>query len=240
MEIEEKIVNWIKKQVKKTKAKGVVLGLSGGIDSAVVALLCKKAVGDAHLCLILDCESNQSDIEDANFLVKKFKLKRKYIDLTEVYKNLLNILPPSDRKTKANLKPRLRMAVLYYFANKYNFLVVGTGNKSEISVGYFTKYGDGGVDILPIGDLYKTEVRELAKKLKIPERILNKPPSAGLWEGQTDEDELGISYNELDKILDFLQKGKKIKIEKKKIEKVKKLLLNSQHKREMPGIFKKN
>lgn len=237
MELEEKIIHWIKTQIKKANAKGVVIGLSGGLDSAVVSVLCKKAASNSHLCLILNCENSASDIEDAHFIAEKFKLRKKYIDLTKIYREFLRILPAADKKTRANLKSRLRMAALYYFANKYNFLVVGTGNKSELSVGYFTKYGDGGVDILPIGSLYKTQVKELAKNMKIPERIINKPPSAGLWKGQTDEKELGISYEEIDKILNFLEKGGKISVEREKIRKVKKLFLSSQHKRETPLIF---
>lgn len=237
MDLEKEIIKWIREQVIKTGTKGVVLGLSGGIDSAVVALLCKKALGENLLCLIMNCQNLPSDIEDANFIAKKFNIKKKNIDLTKIYESLINILPSADKKVRANLKPRLRMAVLYYFANKLNFLVAGTGNKSELSVGYFTKYGDGGVDILPIGGLYKSEVRELAKKMGIPEKIINKSPSAGLWKGQTDEGELGITYEELDKILNFLEKGGKINVDEEKIKKVKKLFLNSHHKRETPKIF---
>jgi NAD+ synthase len=135
----------------------------------------------------------------------------------------------------ANLKPRLRMLTLYYFANKLNYLVVGTGNKSELTMGYFTKYGDGGVDILPLGDLLKTEINKLAAELGVPREIIDKPPSAGLWAGQTDEGEMGITYAELDKILSGEPKG----ILQEKIDLVKSREALSRHKRALPDIFKK-
>ena len=153
---------------------------------------------------------------------------------------------------KANLKARLRMATLYYFANEFSCLVVGTGNKTEIMVGYGTKYGDEGVDIQPIGDLYKTQVFQMARELGLPEKIINKAPSAGLWKGQTDEEEMGITYNELDKILRITEgnlnqlmygysMGYKELCEREKVSvekylKVQKMMSNSQHKREMPPI----
>jgi len=225
----EKISNWIKTKVKNSKTKGIVLGLSGGIDSSVVSVLCKNAVGRKNLlCLILPCETSKKDIQDAKLVAKKFKLKTKTVDLTNIYRNLLKILPPANKIAKANLKPRLRMLTLYYFANKHNYLVVGTGNKSEIMMGYFTKYGDGGVDILPIGDLLKKDVLQLAKKLKIPERIINKEPSAGLWPGQTDEKEMGITYKMLDKLLEGKLKNSKIK----------NIIKMTEHKRKPPEIFK--
>ena len=149
----------------------------------------------------MPCESEKKDVEDAVKVVKKFKIKYKIIDLTPVFKKFKKILPPGDKLSYGNLKARLRMATLYYFANRNKYLVAGTGNKTELKIGYFTKYGDGGVDILPIGNLTKNEVRKLAIKLGIPEEIINKPPSAGFWKGQTDEGEIGISYDELDKAL---------------------------------------
>jgi NAD+ synthase len=133
----------------------------------------------------------------------------------------------------ANLKPRLRMATLYYYANKLNYLVIGTGNRSELAMGYFTKYGDGGVDLLPLGNLLKTKVRELAKELKVPQEIIDRPPSAGLWHGQTDEGEMGISYAELDNILCGNLKG----INTKKVRLVKGRQRACQHKCEPAQIF---
>ncbi|MCK4307002.1 NAD(+) synthase, partial [candidate division WOR-3 bacterium] len=138
----------------------------------------------------------------------------------------------------ANLKPRLRMLILYYFANKLNYLVAGTGNKSELTVGYFTKYGDGGVDILPLGGLLKTQVIELAKELKIPQKIIEKVPSADLWKGQTDEGELGISYAELDKIILAIESGNSETTDPMVLNKLRNLMQVSEHKRLPIPIFK--
>ncbi|MFC1594060.1 NAD+ synthase [Candidatus Omnitrophota bacterium] len=233
---EKKIVSWIKSKVKNAKAKGIVLGISGGVDSSVIAALSQKAVGAKNLlCIIMPCHSPSQDFADAQLLKRKFKLKTKLVDLTKVYDTFLSILPQADAKTKGNIRARLRMITLYYFANKLNYLVAGTGNKSELYAGYFTKYGDAGVDILPIADLYKTQVRELARSLKIPERIIEKPPSAGLWPGQTDEGEMGITYAELDCALSCILLGKKRSgIGKERA--IKKLIAATEHKRKLPAI----
>ena len=232
-----KIIGWIKKQVKLAGAKGVVLGLSGGVDSALVAALSKKAVGRNLLCLIMPCNSFKEDIKDAKLIAKKFKINTKQVNLEPVYKTLTKLLPKANKKTLGNLKARLRMMVLYYYANKLNYLVAGTANKSELMVGYFTKYGDGAADILPIADILKTEVKELAANLGIPKDIIRKIPSAGLWSGQTDEAELGISYPELDNILSNIGNKRKQKLDFK-IRKVKDLIYKSMHKRQEPKIFR--
>ena len=148
----------------------------------------------------------------------------------------MQVLPKAGKLAAANLKPRLRMLVLYYFANKLNYLVCGTGNKSEIKMGYFTKFGDGATDILPIGDLTKTEVRILARELGIPSQVIAKPPTAGLWAGQTDESEMGITYPELDDILGRLEKKKKHILSNEKVNKVKVMIERSEHKRQGPRI----
>ncbi|MDD4954028.1 MAG: NAD+ synthase, partial [Candidatus Omnitrophica bacterium] len=203
----EKIVRWIKDQVRDAKAKGIVLGLSGGVDSAVVAALCKKAVGQKNLlALVMPCQSHKQDLEDARLVARGLGIKTKVIELSGIYDNFMKILPGAGNLAKTNLKPRLRMLVLYYYANKLNYLVCGTGNKSELMVGYFTKHGDGATDLLPLGNLLKKQVWALAKELGIPERIITKPPSAGLWLGQTDEGEMGITYAVLDDILERLEK----------------------------------
>lgn len=234
--LEKKLSNWIENKVIEAKAKGVVLGLSGGIDSAIVAILCKKVFPKNTLALVMPCHSINKDIEDALELAKKFDISYKIIDLLEIYDSFISLLKTEEKNTnsklaEANIKPRLRMITLYYFANKLNYLVIGTGNKIEIMVGYFTKYGDGGVDILPLGNLLKSQVIELAEYLKIPQKIIQKPPSAGLWEGQTDEVEMGISYSQLDK---YIKTGR---LNNQRIEeKIKKKIILSEHKRNTPAI----
>ena len=214
--MKEKIQTWIKEKVEEAGAKGAVVGMSGGIDSSVVAVLCKEVV--PTLGLIIPCHSSDSDITDALLVARKFGISHETSSLTNVFNLLQEELRGPTRMASANLKARLRMSVLYHYANVENLLVVGTGNKTELLTGYFTKWGDGAADIEPLGDLYKTDVIKLAKELGIPKKIIEKPPSAGLWEGQTDEEELGISYEELDRIL--------------------KLIKSTEHKRHMPEICK--
>ncbi|MFC1674390.1 NAD+ synthase [Candidatus Omnitrophota bacterium] len=235
--MKRRIVSWIRKQVKQAGAKGIVLGLSGGIDSSVVACLCKEAVGrNRVLGLFLPCYSKKQDLDDAKIIAKKLGIKTRMVDLCKMYDRLIKTLPRGSKLAKANLKPRLRMITLYYLANTLNYIVCGTGNKSELMVGYFTKHGDGATDILPIGGLLKKDVRRLARQLKIPEWIITKAPSAGLWLGQTDEGEMGISYPELDDILSRMQRKRKQFASAKKVNKVKGMIRRSEHKRQGPPI----
>ncbi len=232
-----KIIAWIKDQVRQSGAKGIVMGLSGGIDSSVVAALAKEAIGRKRLFgLFLPCHSHGQDLVDARIIARQLKIKTKLIDLSSVYDGLLKLLPAAGSLAKANLKPRLRMIVLYYFANKLNYLVCGTGNKSELMAGYFTKHGDGATDLLPIGGLLKKDVRRLAAELNIPKRIIDKAPSAGLWIGQTDEGEMGISYTDLDNILTSIERGRSLK-DSGKVRRVRKMIEKSGHKRQGPKVF---
>lgn len=236
--IKKRVISWIKKQVKQAKTAGLVMGLSGGLDSCVVAALAREAVGKNRLlALILPCHSSKEDLRDARLVAKKLGISTKTVDLSNIYDNLVKILPKASNLARANLKPRLRMSVLYYFANKLNYLVCGTGNKSEIRVGYFTKHGDGATDILPIGDLLKTQVKQLAKDLGIPEHIITKPPTAGLWPGQTDEGEMGLTYPELDNILERIENKRKQILSKDRVNKVKQMIKRSEHKRVGPKIL---
>lgn len=242
MKLIDEIGKWIKVQVEKAGAKGIVVGLSGGIDSAVVAALSKKAMGENMLGLIMPCFSSKEDEEYAKLLAERLKIKTKKIALDDIYRTIITELesasfPKENRVSYANIKPRLRMIILYYVANCFNYLVAGTGNKSEIMVGYFTKYGDGGVDILPLGGLLKTEVRELAKALDIPKEILSRVSTAGLWQDQTDEGELGISYENLDKGLKSLESNEPTDLPPDLFIKIQRLIKNSQHKRVLPPIF---
>lgn len=198
-----RLAAWISRQVEEAGARGTVVGISGGVDSAVAAALCQRACPGKAYGLILPCESDPRDIADARLVAERVGIEWLTISLEEPYRALRQALPDGavPRLALANLKPRLRMIALYYFANARHLLVVGTGNRSEIHVGYFTKYGDAGVDLLPLAGLVKEQVRQLARYLGIPESIINKPPTAGLWPGQTDEGEMGISYAELDRYL---------------------------------------
>ncbi len=249
LKLTDRITDWIREKVKEADAEGVVVGMSGGLDSSVTVVLCKKAFPDTTLGLILPCFSLKEDVEHARVVANAFEIETKEIDLSNIFKSFLNTLEArgygiEDKKSEmnipvANLKPRLRMICLYYFANKLNYLVVGTGNKSELSVGYFTKYGDGAADILPLGDLLKTEERKLAEELDISEAIIDKVPSAGLWEGQTDESELGMSYDVLDKTLLAIESGDFSGCDPESVKKVKRMIEASRHKRENIAVFKK-
>lgn len=239
MQLAGRISEWIRQKVKEAGAEGVVVGISGGVDSSVVASLAKKAVGEKVLGIIMPCESEPLDEKYAWLVAKKLKIKAECVVLDSLYHRFSELLPSGKRLALANLKARLRMTTLYYFANNLNYLVVGTGNKSEISVGYFTKYGDGGCDILPLGDLLKTEVRKLARVLELPEEIINRVPSAGLWGGQTDEEEMGLRYEDLDEIISAMEAGKGSLTPKEVVARVKRLIEASQHKRSPVAVFKK-
>jgi len=200
------IQNWIGNYVKKAKADNIVVGLSGGIDSAVTAALCTNALGKEKMIgLGLPCGSMSQDLKDSKLIAKRLQISFKVLDLTSVYNTFLeyvNYKTRRDRLAIANLKPRLRMMTLYFIGQSSgNCLVVGTSNRAELAIGYFTKYGDGAADFEPIASLYKQEVRKIAGILNIPEKIITKAPSAGLWPGQTDEGEIGLSYDVIDEIL---------------------------------------
>ncbi|MDL2311069.1 NAD(+) synthase, partial [Peptostreptococcaceae bacterium OttesenSCG-928-C18] len=210
----------------------VVFGLSGGIDSAVVAALAKEAFGKDALGIIMPINSLSSDMEDAKLVAESLKLQNITVDLTEEYNSFISKMQENKNKLAyANIKPRLRMIVLYYYAQNNNYLVSGTTNLSEYTIGYSTKYGDSAVDISPLIDLTKTEVLELARYLNIPSKIIEKKPSAGLWEGQSDEDDLGFTYEELDRYI-LTGIGEKDLVEK--VERMKKI---NNHKKEMPQKF---
>lgn len=239
----DKIVNWLKKQVQAAGAKGCVFGLSGGLDSSVVGVLCKRAFPESSLGLLLPCFSQDEDLKHARKVAEQFSIQTKLIDLGPAFNQLYIQLEgkPYDKEEMdlviANLKPRLRMISLYYQANKFNYLVVGTGNRSEAVMGYCTKYGDAGVDLLPLANLLKTQVRELAKEVGVPDEIVSRPPSAGLWSGQTDEGEMGITYNDLDKIILAMDKGDFSGLDQKLVKKVKQKLAATEHKRNLPPKF---
>jgi len=232
----KKLGSWIKEMVVTAGCRGAVLGLSGGIDSAVVAVLCQQAFPDSTLAILLPCHSIPQDEEHARLVADKFSIPVRLVVLDSVYDALSELLP--DEKTspeamhlaRSNLKVRLRMVALYYLANQLQYLVVGSSNRSELAVGYFTKYGDGGVDIAPLGNLVKAQVKDMARCLGIPREIIEKPPSAGLWPGQTDEAELGLSYDDIDR---YLLTGEADDEVRKKIEA---RMAACHHKRQPPAL----
>jgi len=185
-------------------ADGVVVGLSGGIDSALVARLARDALGADHVLGVLLPDAPFPDplLKETEALARELGIESRTIPIEPVEQAYRTLLPELvDRVSLGNAKARIRMIVLYAIARERHRLVAGTGNKSELLLGYFTKYGDGGVDLLPLGDLYKTDVRAIAQELGLPAAVRERPPTAGLWEGQTDEGELGISYADADQIL---------------------------------------
>ncbi len=240
----DSVVKWIRDQVEVSKTKGVLVGLSGGIDSSVVGFLIKKAFPQNSIGVIMPCKSNEKDKQDAMEVAKACGLEYIVVDLTDEQDAILNKvtsglenknidISDAKRLTDANLRARMRMSTLYTVANSLNYLVAGTDNAAELYTGYFTKYGDGGVDILPIANLPKREVYEWAKHLGVPQTVIDRAPSAGLWEGQTDEAEMGTTYNMID---DYLE-GKEIPQKDKEI--IERMHEKTEHKRTMPPMPQK-
>lgn len=245
-DVSTKIKRFISNYIKQSRAKGVVLGLSGGIDSCTVAALSALAIGgEKVLGLMLPEEEtyNKTDIKHAKLVAQKFSLKTNNIDITTTLKAFYASIPnfdPSDNLCKGNVKARTRMIYLYYYANKFNMIVCGSSDKSETMMGYFTKWGDVAADISPIMDLYKTQVRKLALHIGIPKEVIAKLSSPALWPGQLAEKELGVEYELLDLILYGLEHfmnaediAKQLGIEKNLVESIKSRWLSAEHKRRM-------
>ena len=243
------ITEWLRERVAASSSDGLVVGLSGGIDSAVVVRLCQLAMPKATYGVLMPCQSDPRDESDARLLAEHFGLPILSVELEKTYELLLNSLQKTvnqlatqsettsaensrEQLSLANIKPRLRMTSLYFVANRLNYLVVGTGNRSELTIGYFTKHGDGGVDLLPIGRCSKREVYAIAVELGVPQTILDKPPSAGLWPGQVDEAEMGFTYDELESYLEHRQE----KLTTSIVTRIEQLWRQSSHKRSMPPI----
>jgi NAD+ synthase len=245
------IAEWLRRHAASAAARGFVVGLSGGLDSAVVARLCQIALPGKVVGVLMPCHSDPRDEADALLVTNHFGIPAIRIDLAPAYDNLLgefktafmNLPPdqaplprgadnPNSGGPLVNVKPRLRMATLYFVANSLNYLVAGTGNRCELTIGYFTKYGDGGADVLPLGALLKSEVRAVARELDVPEPIIDKAPSAGLWRGQTDEEEMGFTYTDLENYLingpDAVSPSLAMRIER--------LVRSSDHKRTLAPI----
>ncbi len=248
----ERITKFLEEMLRRSNANGYVAGLSGGIDSTTVTYLVAKMLGKEKIKVLIMPDLDvtpKEDTEDAMDVAKTLGVEYYLFDISEVVKSFSRVLPFFDTNhnlSVGNLRARIRMSSLYYFANRFNMLVIGTSNKSELLLGYFTKYGDGGADVLPLGDLYKTQVRDLAKFLGIPEKIISKPSSPRLWKDQLTEDELGLKYEIIDSIL-YLYIDKRMNINDVAsilgipidvVNSVVRRVYRSRHKRSLPAIPK--
>ncbi len=247
-EIIEGVVSLIREEVKNSGSKGVVIGLSGGIDSAVVAHLSVLAVGNENVSLIHIPENELDPIhtEDAKLIAIELEIELEIIDISHVIESIIKLLPElkDNKLAKGNLKARNRTVILYAIANIENRLVLGPSNKSEIEIGYGTKYGDLAADLWPIAEIYKTELYKVAEKLGVNKKIIEKSPTAGLWSNQTDEEEIGISYYKLDRLLLGLEQGiesdiliEEIQITREQLQKIQLMIRKSSHKRKMPKKY---
>lgn len=269
-ETEEQLTRFLGSYVDDAAAEGAIVGLSGGLDSAVTLALTVEALGPDRVlaALLPSATTPPADVEDAVGLAEDLGCPTLEVPVDPIVERIAEALEAAGgeagdgaadgeaadgggsraglpRHALGNVKARVRMVLLYAEANRRGRLVVGTGNKSELLTGYFTKHGDGGADILPLGDLYKTQVRILAEHLDVPAAIVEKPPSAGLWEGQTDEEELGLPYDDLDRVLRGIELGyapddvaRITGIDRDRVRNVARMEVQSRHKRQAPMVPK--
>jgi len=238
--ITETIEEFLSEQIEKNHAKGVILGLSGGVDSAVLAYLCKRKLKEKTMAIIMPDTSvtPKTETEDALKMIALTGIEYKLIDIKPIVTEYTMYLEPNE-KSRGNLRARVRANILFYYANAKNYLVLGSGDKSEYLIGYFTKFGDGAADLTPIISLYKLQVREIAKHLGVPDNIISKKSSPHLWKEHIAEEELGATYEEIDSILYCLfhkklsvdETVKITQIEKSIVDKVHELNISSEHKR---------
>jgi NAD+ synthase len=239
------VTDFIARETRKRSFKGVVVGLSGGLDSSVAVTLAAQALGPRDVFALLLPDANitpKSDIHDAQYIAKSLKVRYRTIDIGTIKKSFVRELP-RNKVAQGNFASRLRMSILYYYATVMHRLVLGTTDKSELRLGYYTKHGDGAADILPIADLYKTEVRQLARHLQIPSMILEKKSTPRLWRAQTAEAEIGLSYEEIDAILRRLDNANalyKSNLNPRYLQRIRVIIENNKHKKEMPPICKIN
>jgi NAD+ synthase len=251
VEIEPKIIEFIKKSIKNSGLNGAIISASGGIDSSVTLHLAVNALGPENVTVISMPERDvtpECDIMDVMLHCSQLNLTCNTVDITpmlHVIQKNLHKYDPNDRISSGNIRSRIRMIIAYHYANVERKMVIGTSNKSELITGFFTKYGDGGVDLIPLGDLYKYNIRQLGKYLKIPRNIVDKAPSPGFFKGHTDEQELGCDYNTIDLIVYLWEKGyieneiaKELKVEKMVVGSIINRIKVNEHKRRFPLILR--
>ena len=250
-ETERRLLNFIRGYAEKTQAEGLVVGLSGGVDSSTVGALSAKAIGGNKvlgICLPERQTWNEQDVRHAKAVSELFGIQFRLIDITAIVEALRKTIPEynyEQRVPDGNIKARSRMIVLYYYANSLHRLVVGSGDKSEIMLGYFTKWGDYCADLAPLADLFKTQVQALARHLNIPKEIVEKAPTPALWPGQSAEQELGLKYEALDLILYGLEHfmlpeeiSKQLGLPLEDVKQIEERWLRSEHKRRPPLAMK--
>ena len=250
-ETTERVVRFIKTHADRIGAKLLVVGMSGGLDSSITAVLCSKALGGERTLGVSITEADNkthSNIQDAQEVARTHGIKFKSLDITELFKTTSDLVSASAKTGRialGNIKARLRATLLYYYANEKKGIVVGTGDKSEIMLGYFTKFGDGACDLQPLADIYKTTLRDLGKHLGLPARICSKPSSPDLWPGQTAERDLGLSYEKLDRVLWGLERwippleiSRDLRIPLKTVQGIRRRVEFAEHKRRPPLSMK--
>lgn len=246
-DVHNELVKFLRENFKKAGFSKAVLGLSGGIDSALVAYLLRDALGKENVLAIMMPykSSNPDSLNHAKLVVEDLKINAKSIEITDMIDAYFKNEKEASSLRMGNKMARERMSILFDYSSKENALVVGTSNKTEIYLGYSTQFGDSACALNPIGDLYKTNIWDLSRYLKIPNELIEKKPSADLWEGQTDEQEMGLTYKEADQVLyRMLEENKKVEevlaegFNKDLVDNIVRRMNRSEYKRRMPLIAK--